>query len=102
VGVWVFWPAARSPLSPLEGSLDLLIWNKDDPSRRGLSVRDPQTLPLRANDQIRIQVELNRPAYLYVVDSSGAANSSGYSVTLGGGGGGDTTPPSAPSGLSVS
>jgi len=75
VGVWVFWPAARSPLSPLEGSLDLLIWNKDDPSRRGLSVRDPQTLPLRANDQIRIQVELNRPAYLYVVwiDSRGKA-----------------------------
>jgi len=42
-------------------------------------------------------------AYLYVVDSSGATNANGYSLTLGsgGGGGGDTTPPAAPSGLSV-
>ena len=30
-------------------------------------------------------------AYLYVVDSTGTANASGYSVTIGGGGGGGTT-----------
>jgi hypothetical protein len=52
-----------------------LIWNPEDSTRRGLSLRDPAALPLRANDQIRIQVELNRPAYLYVVwiDSRGKA-----------------------------
>jgi hypothetical protein len=32
-------------------------------------------------------------AYLYVADSTGTFNSTGYSVTFGAGGGGDTTPP---------
>jgi hypothetical protein len=44
-------------------------------------------------------------AYLYVIDSSGALNSSGYPVTIGSGGGTppptDTTPPAAPTGLKV-
>jgi len=55
--------------------LDLLIWNKKDRSRQGLSLKDPQALPLRADDLIQIQVEVNRPAYLYVVwiDSQGKA-----------------------------
>jgi serine/threonine protein kinase len=75
VGVWGFWPAAKSPLPALEGTLDLLIWNPEDSTRRGLSLKDPTALPLRANDQIRIQVALNHPAFLYVVwiDSRGKA-----------------------------
>jgi len=40
--------------------------------------------------------------WVYVVDSTGAVNSTGYPITFGSGGGGDTTPPSSPSGLSVS
>jgi hypothetical protein len=44
-------------------------------------------------------------AYLYVVDSSGNVNSSGYLVTIGSGGGtpppADTTPPAPPTGLKV-
>jgi hypothetical protein len=39
------------------------------------------------------------PAYLYVIDSTGAVNSSGYPITIGSGG--DTTPPAAPTGLGV-
>jgi hypothetical protein len=39
-------------------------------------------------------------AYLYVLDSSGAVNANGYSVTLGSGSS-DTTIPSAPTGISV-
>jgi hypothetical protein len=38
-------------------------------------------------------------AYLYVVDSTGAVNATGFPVTIGGTP--DTTPPSAPSGLGV-
>jgi hypothetical protein len=38
-------------------------------------------------------------AYLYVVDSTGAVNATGFPVTVGGTP--DTTPPSAPSGLAV-
>jgi hypothetical protein len=38
-------------------------------------------------------------AYLYVIDSVGAVNASGYPVTIGGAP--DTTPPAAPSGLGV-
>jgi hypothetical protein len=39
-------------------------------------------------------------AYVYVVDSAGTVNASGYPVTIGSGGG-DTTSPSSPSGLLV-
>jgi hypothetical protein len=40
-------------------------------------------------------------AYLYVVDSSGAINSSGYPITIGSGQEPDTTPPSPPTGVTV-
>ncbi len=39
--------------------------------------------------------------YLYVVDSTGVANATGFPITLGSSGGGDTTAPASPSGLSV-
>jgi hypothetical protein len=51
-----------------------------------------------------VQVTFNRGSfssgntvYLYVVDSSGNVNSSGYPITIGGGSGGGGTSPSAPS-----
>ena len=40
-------------------------------------------------------------AYLYVVDSTGAVNSTGYPVTIGSGSTPDTTPPTSPTNLSV-
>jgi hypothetical protein len=40
--------------------------------------------------------------YLYVVDSNGAVNSSGYPITIGSGSQPDTTPPAAPTGVMVS
>ena len=40
-------------------------------------------------------------AYLYVIDSTGAVNASGYPITIGSGGG-DTTPPTWPTGTTFS
>jgi len=61
-------PVAQTPASdPLDGRLDVLIWSSADKNRRGLRLREPSALPLRANDQIRVQVELSRPAYVYML-----------------------------------
>jgi hypothetical protein len=61
-----WWPAA-----PLEGSIDVVI------TRTGRSLpmrlRHPEARPLRLGDRVRIEVELNRPAYVYVlwIDTEG-------------------------------
>jgi hypothetical protein len=59
------------------------------------------------NEQIQITVNKGAfnsgdPAYLYVIDSTGAVNATGYAITFGGGTPSDTTAPSAPSGLATS
>src|SRR5207244_933881 len=38
-----------------------------NPARNGLRLGDPGALPLRPGDQVRLEIELNRPAYIYVV-----------------------------------
>jgi len=60
---------------PLSGTMDVLIWNPADATRRGLGIRDEGALPLRQGDQIRINIELSAPAYLYLIwlDSEGQA-----------------------------
>jgi serine/threonine protein kinase len=56
-----------------EGFVDVLIYSKDDPSRRNLSIHDPQARPLRSGDQIRLAVQLDRPAWIYLlwIDAAG-------------------------------
>ena len=63
-------------LPPLSASLDLLVWNKVDPARRGVSLRAPHIMPLRPEDWIRVKAELSRPAYVYLIwiDSQGRAS----------------------------
>ena len=63
------------PAPPLSGAIDVLVWNPEDPSRRGLSISEPHTLPLLPQDQVRVEAHLNRPAYVYLVwiDSEGIA-----------------------------
>ncbi len=63
-------------LPQLSGTVDLLVWNKADPSRRGLSLREPRIMPLRPLDKIRVEAKLNRPAYVYLIwiDSQGQAS----------------------------
>ncbi len=68
-------PDALPTDQPLRGRLDVLVWHPKDRTRQGLRLRDPGTLPLQAGDQVRVAVELNRPAYVYLVwiDTAGVA-----------------------------
>jgi serine/threonine protein kinase len=50
---------------PLKGSVDMLVWKKD--VKRALRLRDDDVLPLTLNDEVAVEVELNRPAYPYVI-----------------------------------
>jgi hypothetical protein len=63
------------PLPPLKGHLDVRIEAPGNPERLGLRLSQEGALPLRANDQVRVEVELNRPAFLYLIwiDSAGHA-----------------------------
>jgi hypothetical protein len=78
LGGWL----ARTPLPwadaapwPLRGELELLIWDPAQPLRQGVALSDPQALPLRSGDRVRLAVELNQRAYVYVVwlDADGHA-----------------------------
>jgi serine/threonine protein kinase len=61
-------PSAALPnAGSLQGKVDILLWDKHDKSRNHLSIREPGARPLHAGDQIRVRVELNRPAYVYLL-----------------------------------
>jgi hypothetical protein len=59
---------------PLTATLQMHVWKREEKSR-SLELRDPDAVPLRAGDLIRIDASANRPAYLYLVnlDSTGKA-----------------------------
>jgi hypothetical protein len=59
--------AAAVATLPLRGSIDLFVWNPADSHRQGVSLANPQTLPLREEDRVRMSVDLNRPAFVYIV-----------------------------------
>jgi hypothetical protein len=56
-----------SGAEPLRGILHLRVDDPRDPQRRNLRLDQPGALPLKSGDRFRIEVRLNRPAYLYVV-----------------------------------
>jgi hypothetical protein len=58
---------ALAEAAPLKGVLDVRVWEKGNPVRRGLRLHQEGALPLRPGDLMRVEVEMNRPAYLYVV-----------------------------------
>jgi serine/threonine protein kinase len=69
-------PPPSSPSTALKGSIDIVVYESAVPgsdrfepsrARQRLHLHDRGALPLRPNDWIRIEAELNRPAYLYVV-----------------------------------
>jgi tRNA A-37 threonylcarbamoyl transferase component Bud32 len=59
-------PADIGPL-PLQGSIELMVWNPTQSFRQGVQIGDDHAVPLRSGDRVRLAVELNRPAYAYVV-----------------------------------
>jgi hypothetical protein len=67
------WLALAPEVVPLKGSIDVQIYDEGNPRRQDLYLDDAGALPLRPGDQICIEAELNRPAYLYVlwIDTEG-------------------------------
>jgi hypothetical protein len=57
------------------GFIDARVWDPGDRARRGLRLNQPGALPLRAGDTVRVEAEINPPAYLYVIqiDTEGHA-----------------------------
>ena len=78
--VWHCWGLMNRPDAPaavpLSGTIDVMVWNARDRSRRGLTLTDPGALPLVPGDRIRLEARLNRPAYVYLIaiDSQGRAS----------------------------
>jgi serine/threonine protein kinase len=56
---------ANDSLPPLKGSVDVLVWKQD--ANRALCLRDDGVLPLSLDDEVAVEVELNRSAYPYVL-----------------------------------
>jgi len=49
------------------GALDILVTEPGNPRRDRLRLYEPRARPLRPDDEIRIEVDLNRPGYCYVL-----------------------------------
>jgi hypothetical protein len=66
-------PSPGAITLPVKGYIDVRIWeNKDakgqrNPDRQGLYLHQVRALPLKVNDQVRVEVELNQPLFVYVV-----------------------------------
>lgn len=65
-------PPSEAPQA-WSGWIDVRIWEPGNPRRHGIRLNQLGALPLKAGDQVRIEGEVNRPAYLYVlwIDSTG-------------------------------
>jgi predicted Ser/Thr protein kinase len=50
----------------MTGRIDLLVVKSKDGTRRRLRLEDRGSVPVRADDEIRIEARLDRPAYLYL------------------------------------
>jgi predicted Ser/Thr protein kinase len=68
-------PTIPKAVEPLKGRIDLLVVASKDGKRRRLRLEDPGSVPVQADDQIRIEARLDRPAYLYLfwISSDGQA-----------------------------
>jgi hypothetical protein len=55
-----------APVQPMKGRIDLLVVKSKDGTRRRLRLEDRGSVPIRADDGIRIEARLDRPAYLYL------------------------------------
>ncbi len=66
-------PDSVKGLPPLKGSIDILIYEDGNPRRQNIFLDDPGAMPLRPGDEVSIEAELNRKAYVYVlwIDTDG-------------------------------
>jgi len=63
-------------LEPFNGWIDVRLWRPELGLGRDLGLHDRQALPLTADSEVSVEVQLNRPAYLYVIwiDGKGEAS----------------------------
>ncbi|MCE9604418.1 MAG: protein kinase [Planctomycetia bacterium] len=66
-------PVADAVPPRLAGELKVRVWSTAGNTKRGISIADPNALPVRNGEQVHLEVSLNRAAYLYLVwiDSEG-------------------------------
>ncbi|MFW6171542.1 MAG: protein kinase domain-containing protein [Planctomycetota bacterium] len=57
----------RSLPVPLNARMDLLVWDPDNSARQGVSATSAHALPLCQGDQVRLCLQLNQPAYVYLL-----------------------------------
>jgi len=70
LGLGAWWSRSRplaAPPVPLEGSLELSVWNPAEPLRQGVPISREGVAPLRSGDRVRLDVQLNQPAHLYLL-----------------------------------
>jgi serine/threonine protein kinase len=53
--------------TPIKGAIDVKVWRKDRKDVPGVKLSHPAALPLAPGDWLRIEIELNRPVFVYVV-----------------------------------
>lgn len=72
---WLF-SSARSERPPLDATIDVRTWKTGEPGLSNIGVRDPRFAPLRPDDEIRVAIRVNRPAFLYVlvIDAEGKSS----------------------------
>jgi hypothetical protein len=54
-------------LPPFKGWIDARVWEPGNRRRQDVRLNQGAALPLKAGDRVRVEAELNRPAYLYVI-----------------------------------
>ena len=66
---------ASPTFAPIRGAIDVQLWRKGQTEKPAMRLNHPAALPVAPGDWMRIEVELNRPAYAYVVwiDTEGKA-----------------------------
>ena len=64
-GTLALWPWGLPPVSA--GHIDVRVWEKGNERRQGLRLHEDGALPLRPNDKVRVDVQLDRPAYVYIL-----------------------------------
>jgi hypothetical protein len=80
VAAWAAWSGWGRQTDPetqetYSGRVDMMVWSKDGQEIRKLRLGDPNALPLRKGDTVRIEAKVWPEAYLYLfwIDTEGKA-----------------------------
>ena len=59
-----------------KGSIDIVVFDPDDPRRQNVRLNQPGVLPLKPGDRFAVEAEISPPAYLYIlwIDADGSVD----------------------------